>query len=344
MIVFFVILVLVSLLGAFWSLIRPSTFACRFWPSPKRTKLFFSFLGFGFLFFILFGIYSPPVEDLRLERLQKTKQRAELEIQQLETKKIQQIEKEKNKEIERLQLNAKQIEKEESDRLAKADNKVNVDKKEAEIDNKKSILLSIKETILPNDQPKTEQKKTDPIYIERIYGSEAKAIYSVMKANSLLPDKDGSDKSKMAAILVSGYVFKDDDPCIEGKNPKKCLLYVKEAINSEIYKTELDASMARVKPLPDATEKERKDAAWQQGTRMCDDLVRKGVTIPSTVDFAWGGSFDAYTDGTFIKTGTFTHKNSYGQKLKKKYECKITMSKKGFDAINAKIINLYEDN
>jgi hypothetical protein len=192
------------------------------------------------------------------------------------------------------------------------------------------------------DETEPPKKEEKPIYIDRIFSDDSKRIYNVMKQNGLLADKDGTDRAKMAAMLVAGYVSRDDDPCFDGKNPKKCIQFIKEAVASEKYKTELESYMARVKPLPVLTEKERRANAWEQGSGTCDELARKVATIPSSVDFSHGGRFDAMDDGTYVKVGSFTHKNGFGQQLKKKFECRITLSKNGYDVTNVKILKIYE--
>ncbi len=186
-------------------------------------------------------------------------------------------------------------------------------------------------------------KDTSAWYLERLYGKDAEVIMKVMRGHGLLPDSESSNKSKVAAILLSGYVSKgDDDPCYEGKNAKKCLALVKEALVSEKYKNDLADILPRVRPLPAATEKERKDAAWKQGMPLCREKVILKTAIPSTVDFSWGGDFSEYTDGTFHMTGTFTHQNAFGQALKKEFECKISLSKLGFNVNDVKVIQLHE--
>ena len=204
------------------------------------------------------------------------------------------------------------------------------------------LAVSISNVDTNTDEKEPPKKEEKPIYVDRIFSDDSRRIYNVMKQNGLLADKDGTDRAKMAAMLVSGYVMRDDDPCFDGKNPKKCVQFIKEAVASEKYKTELESYMARVKPLPVLTEKERRTNAWEQGSGTCDELAQKVATIPSSVNFSHGGRFDAMDDGTYVKVGSFTHKNAFGQQLKKKFECKITLSKNGYDVTNVKILKVYE--
>jgi len=182
----------------------------------------------------------------------------------------------------------------------------------------------------------------DAIYLDRVYGEDAKIIYRIMKANGLLPDKDGSDKSKMAAIAISGYVSRDDDPCYDGKNQSKCLVYIKEAMASDKYKSEMPTLLARIKPIPLATSDEREKVAHEGGRGLCEDSILTMVTMPSTVSFSLGSHVDLYTDGTYELTGKFTHKNQYGQDMKKQYKCAITLTKLGFGIKSTQITGISE--
>lgn len=190
------------------------------------------------------------------------------------------------------------------------------------------------------DKPSGEN--VDVIYIDRIYSDDSKYIYRIMKANELLPDKEGSDKSKLSAIIISGMVSAGDDPCFDGKNQAKCLDAIKNQLSSDKYKNDMDKLLPLVKPIPPATDAERKKTAHEEGRPMCEDAVLRMVSIPSTVSFSWGSAVTAYADGTFELLGKFTHKNAYGQQLKKEYGCEITLTKMGRTIRTVKITSMTE--
>jgi uncharacterized protein YbaR (Trm112 family) len=104
-----------------------------------------------------------------------------------------------------------------------------------------------------------------------------------------------------------------------------------------------NAAKSAVKDTQNAPEvKSKEDVATGYGTPLCQKVVKKGTSIPSSVDFTWAHNLSKQQDGTFIKTGSFTHKNAYGQTLKKEYRCKIFLEKSGADVEKVKIISLQE--
>lgn len=101
------------------------------------------------------------------------------------------------------------------------------------------------------------------------------------------------------------------------------------------------AEAEQKKQAKEEAERPRK-VAWAEGSPLCREAVLRKASIPSSVDFSWGGEFDEYTDGTFHMTGSFTHSNAFGQKLKKEFECAITLSKSGQGVSGVKIVRMYE--
>ncbi|MES2586973.1 MAG: hypothetical protein V4536_08650 [Pseudomonadota bacterium] len=189
----------------------------------------------------------------------------------------------------------------------------------------------------------TSAEKPDqdsPIYLDRIYGDDAKSIYKVMKSNGILPYPDGTDAAKLSAIVVGGYVYRDDDPCFDGKNPSKCLVFIKEALGSDKYKSDIATLLPRVKPIPVATDEERKKTAHEDGRGACEGALLSLVKSPSSVSFSMGSHVDINPDRTYSLFGSFTQKNMNGDKLKNEYQCKVTLSKLGKSVIEARITNV----